>query len=60
MHFIPGFKLSSLNKLVDTKATTESDMNLLHYLVQTLEAKFPEVLTLEADLPNVAKAAKVE
>ncbi len=35
-------------------------MNLLHYLVQTLEAKFPEVITLEVDLPNIYKAAKVE
>ena len=60
MHVFSGFKLSSLNKMVDTKATTETDMNLLHYLIQTLEAKFPEVLTLEVDLPHVRKAARIE
>lgn len=34
-----GFKLSSLNKIIDTKSTTDNKMTLLHYLVQMLEAK---------------------
>ena len=34
-----GFKLSSLNRIVDTKSTTDNEMTLLHYLVQMLEAK---------------------
>ena len=34
-----GFRLSSLNKMADTKSSSEPDINLLHYLVQTLETK---------------------
>ena len=34
-----GFKLSSLNRIIDTKSTTDNEMTLLHYLVQMLEAK---------------------
>ncbi|CAI8048375.1 Disheveled-associated activator of morphogenesis 2 [Geodia barretti] len=34
-----GFRLSSLNKMADTKSSSEPDINLLHYLVQTLKTK---------------------
>ena len=34
-----GFRLSSLNKMGDTKSSTDRDINLLHYLVLTLETK---------------------
>lgn len=34
-----GFRLSSLNKMGDTKSSTDRDINLLHYLVKTLESK---------------------
>ncbi len=34
-----GFRLSSLNKIVDTKSSIERDVTLLHYLVKTLESK---------------------
>ena len=34
-----GFRLSSLNKMGDTKSSSDRDINLLHYLVQTLEEK---------------------
>uniref|UniRef100_A0A1X7UZJ0 FH2 domain-containing protein n=2 Tax=Amphimedon queenslandica TaxID=400682 RepID=A0A1X7UZJ0_AMPQE len=55
-----GFKLSSLNRIIDTKSTTDNEMTLLHYLVQMLEAKFPDVLTLETDLPHINNACKVD
>ncbi|CAI8048379.1 Disheveled-associated activator of morphogenesis 2 [Geodia barretti] len=55
-----GFRLSSLNKMADTKSSSEPDINLLHYLVQTLKTKFPDVLTLETDLPHIRKANKVD
>ena len=34
-----GFKLSSLNKIVDTKSSTDKDVTLLHYIIKTLESK---------------------
>ncbi len=34
-----GFKLSSLNRVIDTKSSADKDMTLLHYVVKTLEAK---------------------
>ena len=34
-----GFKLSSLNKVIDTKSSADKDMTLLHYVVKTLESK---------------------
>jgi dishevelled associated activator of morphogenesis len=55
-----GFKLSSLNKITDTKSSTDNEMTLLHYLIQMLEAKFPEVVTLEVDLPHISEASKVD
>jgi dishevelled associated activator of morphogenesis len=32
-----GFKLSSLNRVVDTKSSADKDMTLLHYIIKTLE-----------------------
>ncbi len=32
-----GFKLSSLNRVIDTKSSSDRDMTLLHYVVKTLE-----------------------
>lgn len=34
-----GFKISSLNNVIDTKSSTNRDVSLLHYLVETLEKK---------------------
>lgn len=34
-----GFKISSLNNVIDTKSSSNRDVNLLHYLVETLEKK---------------------
>jgi diaphanous 2 len=34
-------------------------MTLLHYLVETIETKFPELLTFNEDLAHVDKAARV-
>lgn len=32
-----GFKLSSLNRVIDTKSSADKDMTLLHYVIKTLE-----------------------
>ena len=34
-----GFKISSLNNVIDTKSSGNRDVSLLHYLVETLEKK---------------------
>lgn len=34
-----GFKISSLNNVIDTKSSANRDVSLLHYLVETLEKK---------------------
>ncbi|XP_045532895.1 disheveled-associated activator of morphogenesis 1 isoform X2 [Pieris brassicae] len=54
-----GFRLSSLNKLADTKSSVTRNTTLLHYLVEMLETQFKDVLLLEEDLPHVRAAAKV-
>ncbi|KAH9629508.1 hypothetical protein HF086_015838 [Spodoptera exigua] len=54
-----GFRLSSLNKLADTKSSVSRNTTLLHYLVELLETQFKDILLLEEDLPHVRAAAKV-
>ncbi|GAB6020602.1 hypothetical protein CHUAL_003278 [Chamberlinius hualienensis] len=54
-----GFKLVSLNRIVDTKSSLNRSMNLLHYLVDTLEKQFKDTLRLEEDMTHVRQAAKV-
>ncbi|CAG5043697.1 unnamed protein product [Parnassius apollo] len=54
-----GFRLTSLNKLADTKSSVTRNTTLLHFLVELLETQFKDVLLLEEDLPHVRAAAKV-
>ncbi|KAJ8719462.1 hypothetical protein PYW08_011637 [Mythimna loreyi] len=54
-----GFRLTSLNKLADTKSSVSRNTTLLHYLVEMLETQFKDILLLEEDLPHVRAAAKV-
>ncbi|XP_064600215.1 disheveled-associated activator of morphogenesis 1-like [Liolophura sinensis] len=54
-----GFKLSSLNKIIDTKSSLNRSVTLLNYLLETLEKKFPDVLKLDQELAQVRVAAKV-
>merc|ERR1711953_65140 len=54
-----GFKLSSLTRIADTKSSCTKNMTLLHYIVDTCEKKFRDCLVLEADIPHVRDAAKV-
>ncbi|KAK4021110.1 hypothetical protein OUZ56_003040 [Daphnia magna] len=52
-----GFRISSLNRLADTKSSKNT--TLLHYLVDILESKFKDVLKLHEDLPHLKQASKV-
>ncbi|XP_018564843.1 disheveled-associated activator of morphogenesis 1 [Anoplophora glabripennis] len=54
-----GFRLTSLNRLADTKSSAAKGTTLLHYLVQILEKKFKDILRLDEDLPHIREAAKV-
>ncbi|XP_025407698.1 disheveled-associated activator of morphogenesis 1 isoform X3 [Sipha flava] len=56
-----GFRLSSLNRLKDTKSSTVRGTTLLHYIVDMADEKkeFKDILLLEEDLPRVRGASKV-
>uniref|UniRef100_A0A673BTX2 Dishevelled associated activator of morphogenesis 1b n=1 Tax=Sphaeramia orbicularis TaxID=375764 RepID=A0A673BTX2_9TELE len=54
-----GFKVSSLNKIADTKSSIDKNITLLHYLITILEKKYPKVLMFQEDLQNLSEAAKV-
>ncbi|XP_036398074.1 disheveled-associated activator of morphogenesis 1 isoform X2 [Megalops cyprinoides] len=54
-----GFKVSSLNKIADTKSSIDKNITLLHYLITILEKKYPKVAMFHEDLENVPEAAKV-
>ncbi|XP_058800310.1 formin-like protein isoform X2 [Phymastichus coffea] len=53
-----GFKLQSLDTLLDTKST-DKRMCLLHYIVATIRVKFPELVNFESELLYIDKAATV-
>ncbi|KAF0768306.1 disheveled-associated activator of morphogenesis 1 [Aphis craccivora] len=54
-----GFRLSSLNRLTDTKSSSVRGVTLLHYIVDMADKKFKDILLLEEDLPHVRGASKV-
>ncbi|XP_067938496.1 disheveled-associated activator of morphogenesis 2-like [Watersipora subatra] len=54
-----GFKISSLNKIHDTKSSGDRDVTFLHYLVQLFDKQFPEMAKLESEIAQVRAAAKV-
>lgn len=51
-----GFKLQSLDTLLDTKSTDKRSC-LLHYIVATIRQKFPEMLNFDSELHYIEKAA---
>lgn len=53
-----GFKLQSLDTLLDTKST-DKRMCLLHYIVATIRQKFPDLLNFDNELFCIDKAAQV-
>ncbi|KAG4070818.1 hypothetical protein HA402_011044 [Bradysia odoriphaga] len=53
-----GFEIGYLTKLTNTK-DYENKQTLLHFIVDTIETKFPDALTFHEDLSHVTKAARV-
>ncbi|KAL1141531.1 hypothetical protein V6Z11_A11G036400 [Gossypium hirsutum] len=54
-----GFKLDSLLKLTDTRAST-SRMTLMHYLCKVLAAKKPALLDFHLDFVSLEAATKIQ
>eukprot|EP00833_Pecoramyces_ruminatium_P011020 jgi/Orpsp1_1/1185052/evm.model.c7180000092151.1 len=55
-----GFKLESILKLIDTKANMEGrKYTLLHYLVDLVQKKFPDLVNLHEELTNIEEGSKI-
>uniref|UniRef100_A0A673CK33 Dishevelled associated activator of morphogenesis 2 n=1 Tax=Sphaeramia orbicularis TaxID=375764 RepID=A0A673CK33_9TELE len=54
-----GFKVSSLNKIADTKSSIDRNITMLHYLIMIFEKNYPDTLHIQGDLSSVPEAAKV-
>ncbi|KAI9317621.1 hypothetical protein BX666DRAFT_1857292, partial [Dichotomocladium elegans] len=54
-----GIRVSSLNKLADTKASNTSNITLLHVLVGITRRQFPHIQRFLHDLRNVSHAARI-
>uniref|UniRef100_A0A8C6UZI9 Dishevelled associated activator of morphogenesis 2 n=1 Tax=Neogobius melanostomus TaxID=47308 RepID=A0A8C6UZI9_9GOBI len=54
-----GFKVSSLNKIADTKSSIDRNITMLHYLIMIFEKNYPDTLQIHNDLNYVPEAAKV-
>lgn len=51
-----GFKLQSLDTLVDTKSS-DKRICLLHFIVDTVKEKMPEIMNFDSELMYIDKAA---
>ncbi|XP_010780068.1 disheveled-associated activator of morphogenesis 2 isoform X1 [Notothenia coriiceps] len=54
-----GFKVSSLNKIADTKSSIDRNITMLHYLIMIMEKNYNDTLHIQNDLCSVPEAAKV-
>uniref|UniRef100_A0A673G634 Disheveled-associated activator of morphogenesis 2-like n=1 Tax=Sinocyclocheilus rhinocerous TaxID=307959 RepID=A0A673G634_9TELE len=54
-----GFKVSSLNKIIDTKSSIDRNITMLHYLIIIFEKHYPDILNIQQDLAFIPEAAKV-
>ncbi|KNE63115.1 hypothetical protein AMAG_08280 [Allomyces macrogynus ATCC 38327] len=53
-----GFRINSINKLVDTKSA-DNKRTLLHFLVETVTNKVPNLLAFTDDLKDMTQACRV-
>ncbi|KAM4692829.1 disheveled-associated activator of morphogenesis 2 [Discoglossus pictus] len=54
-----GFKVASLNKIIDTKSSIDRNITLLHYLIMIFEKTYPDILSIQSELQHLSEAAKV-
>ncbi|KAJ8921203.1 hypothetical protein NQ315_013675 [Exocentrus adspersus] len=52
-----GFEMSFLTKLTSTKDVSNRQ-TLLHYIVETIEAKWPELLNFYDEMPHIDRASQ--
>ncbi|OZJ05357.1 hypothetical protein BZG36_01530, partial [Bifiguratus adelaidae] len=53
-----GWRIASIGKLADTKATSRNSQSLLHFIAQFMSDHFPETLAFKEDLKDCAAAAR--
>ncbi|CTQ86819.1 FH2 domain-containing protein [Caenorhabditis elegans] len=53
-----GFEMASINKLADVKNALRNDRNLLHFLVNFIEKKYPDLTKFKKDFATVTEAAR--
>uniref|UniRef100_A0AC35FUK0 FH2 domain-containing protein n=1 Tax=Panagrolaimus sp. PS1159 TaxID=55785 RepID=A0AC35FUK0_9BILA len=53
-----GFMVESFRALTDVRSNLRHDMNLLHFIIQILDSKLPEVLKISKEIGTVFEAAK--
>ncbi|KAI7869247.1 hypothetical protein BDF14DRAFT_1951245 [Spinellus fusiger] len=54
-----GMRISSINKLADTKASNISSLSLLNVLAGVTRREFPHILAFLDDLSNAAQATRI-
>ncbi|KAF9925655.1 Disheveled-associated activator of morphogenesis 1 [Linnemannia zychae] len=54
-----GFKIASINKLVDTKASSAPGMTLLHFLTNITESTLPDLLRYQEEIQSCGEACRV-
>ncbi|KAG0003943.1 hypothetical protein BGZ65_001179, partial [Modicella reniformis] len=54
-----GFKIASINKLVDTKASNAPNMTLLHFLTNITEKTLPDLLKYQQEVSPCGEACRV-
>uniref|UniRef100_A0A7N5ZWN1 Dishevelled associated activator of morphogenesis 2 n=1 Tax=Anabas testudineus TaxID=64144 RepID=A0A7N5ZWN1_ANATE len=53
-----GFKISSLNKIADTKSSIDRNITMLHYLIMIFEKNYPDTLHIQQDIGSVPELEK--
>ncbi|KAI1719845.1 formin homology 2 domain-containing protein [Ditylenchus destructor] len=53
-----GFSVSSLTLIQGVKSTMRADRTLMHFIVELVEKKFPDLLKLKRELSSVYEAAR--
>lgn len=54
-----GMRITSINKLADTKASNVSSLTLLHVLTGVARRQFPQLLQFLEDLKDIEQAARI-
>ncbi|KAF9142652.1 hypothetical protein BGX30_002468 [Mortierella sp. GBA39] len=54
-----GFKIASINKLVDTKASNTPGVTLLHFLTNITESTLPDLLQYQDEIQSCGDACRV-